>query len=99
MATRVERVAAERAGRPAGLDDRLRAADLARRPAEPCGADESVARAVHSLRPAALPWRALAPAAHHNLTRDAARLRSALERQGWTPPPTRDNHHNEEPPR
>ncbi|MDN5918551.1 MAG: hypothetical protein L0I76_26210 [Pseudonocardia sp.] len=54
----------------------------------PTEADTAVARALHTLRPAALPWHALAYAAHQNLARDASRLRAALEREGWTHPTT-----------
>lgn len=72
------------------LQDRLDAAPTRpRRPAAewlPVSADESVARAMHTLRRAALPWAGLAPAAHHNLAISAQPLRRALEREGWTPP-------------
>jgi hypothetical protein len=55
---------------------------------QPSRADTAVARALHTLRPAALPWPALAPAGQLNLSRQAARLRLALEREGWTHPTT-----------
>jgi hypothetical protein len=74
----------------AELDDRLVVAVTPhpRPPAErrPVSADESVARAMHRLRRAALPWAGLAPAAHHNLAIAAQPLRRALEREGWTSP-------------
>jgi hypothetical protein len=50
----------------------------------PTEADTAVARAVQRLRPAGLPWPALAPAAHRNLAIAAQPLRRALEREGWT---------------
>lgn len=52
----------------------------------PTPADEAAARAVHSLRPAGLPWGALDPAGRRNLSISAQPLRRALEREGWTPP-------------
>lgn len=48
--------------------------------------DQATARALHSLRPAALPWPALASAARLNLSIDAMPLRRALIAEGWIPP-------------
>jgi hypothetical protein len=67
------------------LDQRLDAARLAGRPG-PRPADESVARALYSLRPLALPWSAIEDVARVNLTRQAGNLRRALEHHGWTAP-------------
>lgn len=52
----------------------------------PNDADTTVARAMHALRPAGLPWAGLDRAAHRNLAIAAMPLRRALTAQGWVAP-------------